>query len=78
MAGDLDGDGAQDLLYSSPAGAFFLRNLGAGAFAPPRQLSDRGVDALGDLNGDGLPDLVGFGDKTPGGLPLLRVRLSAP
>ena len=60
-AADLDGDGARDLVVGADELAV-LRNLGDGSFAPPAPLS--GTPTLvelrtGDLDGDGLPDVVG-------------------
>jgi hypothetical protein len=56
--GDLDGDGAPDLVLAEGSGVM-LRNRGDGAFVSvPLALPAPGRPALADLSGDGLPDLV--------------------
>jgi VCBS repeat protein len=63
---DLDGDGKPELIVSAladnlPFGqkVFVLRREGAGKFAPSRSYRTKDVPfAVGDLNGDGLPELV--------------------
>lgn len=63
---DLDGDGAPDILASGnqveELGAFSLfTNHGDGTFAPERTIPSgfgEHIEALGDLDGDGHPDLV--------------------
>ena len=67
--GDLDGDGKPDLAVTSDSFVLLYRNtgaggnLGVGTFQSPVQLpspSGTGIGiALGDLDGDGKPDLVG-------------------
>jgi hypothetical protein len=66
--GDLDGDGKPDLAVTSDSFVLLFRNtgaggnLGVGSFQSPAQLpssSGTGIGiALGDLDGDGKPDLV--------------------
>ncbi|WP_165232891.1 FG-GAP-like repeat-containing protein [Aquisphaera insulae] len=60
-AGDVDGDGDQDLVISGagPDGlTVLLINDGKGAFAPPVKLAERGVSpSLGDVDNDGDLDL---------------------
>ncbi|MBW3572261.1 MAG: VCBS repeat-containing protein [Gemmatimonadetes bacterium] len=64
-AADLDGDGHVDLVVDHRAGEglLLLRGTGGGAFTSPGTLVPAGGDpyrgmAVGDLNGDGRPDLV--------------------
>ncbi len=67
VAADFDGDGRTDLVVDEcGGGAFFLSN-GDGTFAPPRSFAGgatsaclyvRSASNVGDLNGDGFPDLV--------------------
>ncbi len=63
-AGDIDGDGDQDLGVSHVMGingASILRNFGDGSFAAPVEYAAPGMPAtlaLADLDGDGAPDLV--------------------
>ena len=61
--GDLDGDGAADLVVVANLGSgdvSVLMNLGDGTFAETRYAAGRGPTsvAVGDLNGDGAADLV--------------------
>jgi hypothetical protein len=62
-AGDVDGDGRQDLVACTTGGAgavSVLRNRGDGTFARTDFATNGAVRfcALGDLDGDGLPELV--------------------
>lgn len=72
---DLDLDGAQDLVWLQDRGQFlgydlaFARADGAGSFAAPVVFTDGplpvdGPLAIGDVTGDGFPDLVSREDYT--------------
>ena len=79
--GDLDGDGRPDLVavswgYGNPSYLKILLNTGDGTFS--QQYIDEGYDnlsdvAVGDLNGDGAPDIVVSHLAYPGAL---EVRLN--
>lgn len=68
---DLDGDGHEDLIGSDDAlgEGWIRRNEGGGVFGPERRFPAIGLfDSLvnvGDLDGSGLPDVVGY-IKPPG------------
>ena len=82
--GDLNNDGAPDLVLSHPDAPRVLLNIGDGTFAPPIQTGGTasvGWIALADLSGDGKLDLIcgdslsvgirmnlGNGDGTFGGV----------
>src|SRR5262245_33167612 len=77
IAVDLDGDGDLDL----PGAAIWLRNDGPGLFQPvPLPWTSGGfqLQAIGDVDGDGRPDLVGYGGYPGYQLSLLLNRLPAP
>src|SRR5207244_349756 len=63
-AGDVDGNGSADLVVVSSGSVSVLRNNGVGAFAAEEDYpvggdGDSAVSvALGDLNGDGKPDVA--------------------
>ncbi|HEX6884657.1 MAG TPA: VCBS repeat-containing protein [Planctomycetota bacterium] len=61
LAGDVDGDGDVDLitLHSASSTSFVWWNDGAGQFTAGPELADEVVQWIGDLSGDGIPDLVG-------------------
>ncbi len=63
--GDLDGDGNLDLVVSdvSFTRLMVFRGNGSGAFASPTFIVNRFAQglAIGDMNADGRPDLVGSG-----------------
>ena len=65
---DVDGSGKPDLITDGGSGddVYVSLNRGDGSFAEPTGYS-AGVSTVADMNGDGLPDLVGvlFPDDSP-------------
>jgi hypothetical protein len=74
MLADTTGDGLVDIVGFGDAGVWVSRNNGDGTFAPPVRVVDNFAYAAGgwrvekhprmlaDTTGDGLVDIVGFGD----------------
>ena len=67
---DINGDGRPDLIYFGDAKDLIVRyNLGTNGWSEPKRwhLEDGQINAnalsVGDLNGDGLPDIVLLGDN---------------
>jgi protocatechuate 3,4-dioxygenase beta subunit len=59
-AADFNGDGKVDLSFTSAIGSFVLLGVGDGTFQTPIPQINLGT-AVGDFNGDGIPDLAGAG-----------------
>ena len=77
--GDVDGDGVNDIVTSAPthgaqganAGRIYVYSVGSGrllwtADGMPGDQLGTGVEAAGDTNGDGIPDVVASGPSGPG------------
>lgn len=74
MLADVSGEGRPDIVGFGDAGVWVAPNLGNGRFGRPRKAVDdfgfhaggwrvdRHLRMLADLDGDGLADIVGFGD----------------
>jgi hypothetical protein len=58
VVGTLTKGGHPSIVLSSSAGAYLYYGNGAGGFSGPRGVDLTGTPAIGDVNGDGLPDLV--------------------
>jgi len=56
-AGDLNGDGRVDLVYSGDAGTFTALNRGDGTFLPATRVGAAGTPLLFDYDNDGFLDL---------------------
>ena len=65
---DFDGDGKLDAVFASPAGFInVFRGDGTGTFGPGAAYVNPIASyetAVGDLNGDGKPDIVAVGRQT--------------
>lgn len=69
---DVNGDGKADVVGFANEGVYVATSTGSGFAAPKRWVTGFGVNAgwevgkhprtLADVNGNGLPDIVGFGD----------------
>ncbi|MBZ5714055.1 FG-GAP repeat domain-containing protein [Nannocystis pusilla] len=73
LLADVDGDGLVDVVGFGDAGTFVARSYGAGLYPGELWVANYGYDAgdwrvarhvrsLADVDGDELPDVVGFGD----------------
>jgi RHS repeat-associated protein len=74
MLGDVNGDGLTDIIGFGDQGVYVAYSTGDGYTNPERVLNqfgrisgkwspDKHPRMLGDVNGDGLIDIIGFGDK---------------
>ena len=69
---DVNGDGRSDVVGFAASGVYVALSTGSGFGASQRWIADFGTNAgwngdrhprgLADMNGDGLPDVVGFGE----------------
>jgi hypothetical protein len=79
-AADIDGDGRTDLVAGDLTGkrVDVYRNRGARVFAEPARLGtaplEAGAIAIGDLNKDGMPDVVVGAAEGPGTVFFKRSR----
>jgi len=83
VASDLGGDGLSDLLIWDPYApdeTVLLENLNGTTFEPIPlpEVSLRGTVHAGDLDGDGLPEIVTAADELLGAFPNVRGLLVAP
>jgi hypothetical protein len=63
---DMDDDGKTDLVVQNGSTPAVLRGKGDGTFLYPDRYNSRGIMGgsavlVADINGDGIPDLIGFG-----------------
>ena len=77
--GDVDGDGVTDIVTSAPthgqngsrAGRVYVYSVGSGKLlwsvdGNPGDELGSGIEALGDADGDGVPDVIASGPSGPG------------
>lgn len=81
--GDADGDGTDELLATSLSGALAVHGAGLAVERSLPPVGDPAVAAVGDVDGDGRPDIVRVADlkvhvQPGGGAPAFASRLTAP
>ncbi|MDT0203074.1 serine/threonine-protein kinase [Nocardioides sp. AE5] len=82
VAGDVDGDGYGDLFFrwfghgdeSLPSVDYLVRSTGNGFAAPEKRERPDGLSAAGDVDGDGLVDVIGYDHRSTTDLLTVQIR----
>jgi FG-GAP-like repeat len=66
LGADMNGDGKLDFTFSGQSSNGMALNGGGGTFGGPATMTGVGEGQLGDLDGDGAAEVIGFANPAPG------------